>query len=125
MSTDRGTTRRRGHVLEQAIYEAAMAELGERGYAQLSMEGVASRARTGKAALYRRWSSKRDLILDALTHALPIAPEIARLRIMTFGTRQSVRSLALTVGTILVAAGCTGIHTSPPSLSLVVFTPGM
>jgi AcrR family transcriptional regulator len=30
------------------------------------MEAVASRARAGKATLYRRWSSKADLVVDAL-----------------------------------------------------------
>jgi len=35
------------------------------------MEGVAAAAHTGKAALYRRWPSKDDLILDALQHRMP------------------------------------------------------
>ena len=64
-------TRRRGHVLQRAIHEAAMAELAEVGYAHLTMEGVARRSRTGKAALYRRWASKHDLVLDAIRQALP------------------------------------------------------
>jgi AcrR family transcriptional regulator len=38
------------------------------------MEGVAAAAHTGKAALYRRWSSKNDLVLDALADALPPPP---------------------------------------------------
>ncbi|WP_182545103.1 TetR/AcrR family transcriptional regulator [Halosaccharopolyspora lacisalsi] len=64
-------TRRRGHALQQAIHEAALAELVEVGYAHLTMEGVARRSRTGKAALYRRWASKHDLVLDAVKQALP------------------------------------------------------
>ncbi len=35
------------------------------------MEGVAACARTGKAALYRRWTGKQDLVVDAIDHALP------------------------------------------------------
>jgi AcrR family transcriptional regulator len=35
------------------------------------MEGIAACAHTGKAALYRRWVSKEDLIVDALEHFLP------------------------------------------------------
>ncbi len=35
------------------------------------MEGVATCAHTGKAALYRRWPRKEDLVVDALDHALP------------------------------------------------------
>lgn len=63
--------RRRGAVLEQAIYDATLAELAITGYVGLTMDGVAERARTGKAALYRRWASKRDLVLDALLRVLP------------------------------------------------------
>ena len=35
------------------------------------MEGVAAGARTGKAAVYRRWPSKEDLVADALRAGLP------------------------------------------------------
>lgn len=62
--------RRRGEVLERAIYDAVLAELGQRGFGRLSYEGVAERAGTGKAALYRRWPTKVDLVVSALTHAL-------------------------------------------------------
>ncbi|HEX6011866.1 MAG TPA: helix-turn-helix domain-containing protein, partial [Geminicoccaceae bacterium] len=41
------------------------------GYVGLTMEGVAAGAHTGKAALYRRWPRKEDLVVDALEHALP------------------------------------------------------
>jgi AcrR family transcriptional regulator len=64
-------TRRRGRALLQAINEATLAELAEAGYARLTIEAVAARAGTGKAALYRRWPAKRDLVLDALNAALP------------------------------------------------------
>jgi AcrR family transcriptional regulator len=68
-------TRRRGKELEDALYNAALAELAAVGYGGLTMEGIAARARTGKAALYRRWSSKHDLVLAALLYALPPVPE--------------------------------------------------
>lgn len=35
------------------------------------MEGVAAGAQTGKAAVYRRWPSKEDLVMDALRAGLP------------------------------------------------------
>ncbi|MFB4285636.1 TetR/AcrR family transcriptional regulator [Nonomuraea sp. MTCD27] len=69
-------SRRRGAVLERAIYRATLGELATLGYNGLTMEGVARRAQTGKAALYRRWPSKKDLVLDALLHALPEPREI-------------------------------------------------
>jgi AcrR family transcriptional regulator len=63
--------RRRGAALEDAILDAAYAELTEAGYTSFSVEAVAFRARTGKASIYRRWNSKNDLVMDALCAALP------------------------------------------------------
>ena len=69
-------TRRRGEALERAIFAAVIDQLAAVGYAGLTMDGVAAAASTGKAALYRRWPSKAELVADALDHALP-APEDA------------------------------------------------
>jgi AcrR family transcriptional regulator len=63
-------------VLERALYDATLAELAEVGYGGLTMEGIAARAQTGKAALYRRWCSKHDLVHAALVSALPPLPEL-------------------------------------------------
>lgn len=63
--------RRRGDVLNRAIFEAAVAELTETGYERLTMGDVARRARTSKASLYRRWPSRADLVVDALRNLLP------------------------------------------------------
>jgi AcrR family transcriptional regulator len=60
-------TRRRGDALVRAILESALRELAETSFEELSFEKVAVRARTGKAALYRRWSTPADLVLAALT----------------------------------------------------------
>ncbi|MGW5937940.1 TetR/AcrR family transcriptional regulator [Streptomyces celluloflavus] len=57
--------RRRGEELESAILTAALEELTEVGYAALTMERVATRARTSKAALYRRWPGRAELVVDA------------------------------------------------------------
>lgn len=62
-------------MLERALYEATLAELTQVGYGGLTMEGIAARAQTGKAALYRRWGSKHDLVHAALVFALPSLPE--------------------------------------------------
>jgi AcrR family transcriptional regulator len=53
-----------------------MAELRARGYADVTMEGVAERAQTGKAALYRRWPTKQELILDVLRTGAPDPSEL-------------------------------------------------
>src|SRR5438093_6245104 len=42
----------------------------------LTMEGVAAGAQTGKAAVYRRWPSKEDLVADALEAGLPRFEEV-------------------------------------------------
>lgn len=67
--------RKRGVALEEAIVAAAWGELVESGYAGFTVEGVAARARTGKASIYRRWPTKQLLVLDALLFRLPTAAE--------------------------------------------------
>src|SRR5690349_4476300 len=71
-------TRRRGDALQRAIYDAVVDQLATAGYDGLTMEGVAAAARTGKAALYRRWSGKEDLVLDALRATLPSPADVPR-----------------------------------------------
>jgi AcrR family transcriptional regulator len=51
----------------EAIIEATLAGLADVGYDRLTMDMVAARAKVGKATLYRRWSSKADLVIDALS----------------------------------------------------------
>jgi AcrR family transcriptional regulator len=70
MTDSPGATRqrRRGPELEAALLEAAWDELDTVGYARLTMESVATRANTGVAVLYRRWSNKDELVLAALEH---------------------------------------------------------
>jgi AcrR family transcriptional regulator len=48
------------------IVQAVLDELAEVGFGRLSMDGVARRARAGKAALYRRWPSKQEMVLDVV-----------------------------------------------------------
>ena len=67
-------TRRRGTALEAALLEAAWDELNEVGYAALTMEGVAARARTSRAVLYRRWPNRPELVVAALRHHTSAAP---------------------------------------------------
>ncbi len=69
--------RRRGHALDLAILKATIAEIEISGYAGLSMERVAERARASKASLYRRWPSKVELVMDAIYGLLPDPAEAA------------------------------------------------
>ncbi|MFI6256875.1 TetR/AcrR family transcriptional regulator [Micromonospora zamorensis] len=50
--------------ITSAIRDAVMHELAVVGYARMSIEAVARRAGVSKAAVYRRWSSKLDLVLE-------------------------------------------------------------
>ena len=59
-------SRRRDDVLMSAIRDATWAELMDRGYSGVTFEGVARRARTGKPVLYRRYSSRAEMVTDAL-----------------------------------------------------------
>lgn len=73
----RKAPRRRGEALHAAIYEATIRELTEVGYAQLTMEGVANRASASKGSLYRRWSSKAELVVDAVHDLNPDPVKLA------------------------------------------------
>jgi Transcriptional regulator len=63
--------RRRGPALDEAIFQATLDELAEVGYAKLTMEGIAERAKAGKASLYRRWPTRIELVMDAVYSRLP------------------------------------------------------
>jgi AcrR family transcriptional regulator len=64
----RTRSRRRGETLNSAIFAATIAELTELGYAELTMKGIALRARASKGSLYRRWPSLADLVVDAISY---------------------------------------------------------
>ncbi len=52
--------------LDEAILRATLELLEERGYGDLSLAGVADRAGTTTAAIYRRWGSKSELVAQAV-----------------------------------------------------------
>jgi AcrR family transcriptional regulator len=56
---------------DEAIIDAAIDVLVRDGYDRLSMEGVAAAAGVGKATVYRRWSSKAELVIDAMATLKP------------------------------------------------------
>ncbi|MEU1888093.1 TetR/AcrR family transcriptional regulator [Micromonospora sp. WMMD987] len=55
--------------ITRAIRRALMQELAAVGYGRLSIEAVARRAGVGKTAIYRRWSSKLDLVIETVVAA--------------------------------------------------------
>ena len=97
--------RKRGAALEDAIREAAYAELTEVGYTAFSVEAVAARARTGKASIYRRWSSKNDLVMDALCAVLP-TPEACGIAMDlddSVTTFDALRNVAHAIATVITS----------------------
>jgi AcrR family transcriptional regulator len=76
--------RRRGRALEEALLDAAWAEVTDRGYDHMTIDAVAVRAGTSRAVLYRRWPNKQELVLAALKHEaakdVVVAPDTGSLR---------------------------------------------
>ncbi|OBK23256.1 TetR family transcriptional regulator [Mycobacterium asiaticum] len=66
-----GAGRPRDPRIDSAILAATAELLVQIGYSNLSLAAVAERAGTTKSALYRRWSSKAELVHEA---AFPVAP---------------------------------------------------
>ncbi|RVU26204.1 TetR/AcrR family transcriptional regulator [Streptomyces antnestii] len=56
---------RRSERSRRAIYEAALALVAEVGYPRTTIEGIASRAGVGKQTIYRWWSSKAEVLMEA------------------------------------------------------------
>ena len=67
---------------EQEILDATLTVLAETGYDRLTMDAVAAEAKASKATLYRRWSSKPELVVDAVcSHKEhPATPDTGTLR---------------------------------------------
>lgn len=79
MRTDEATRkpsgRRRDPTVEARATQAALTLYRDYGLARLSFEQVARQASVGKAALYKRWSSVEELLVDALATIAPV-PDI-------------------------------------------------
>ena len=52
---------------DAAIREAALELLAETGYDRLSIDAVAASAKASKMTIYRRWSGKAELVVDAIS----------------------------------------------------------
>lgn len=58
--------RKRDHSRDADILDAVLDVLAEVGFAGLTMDLIAQRAGAGKATVYRRWTSRDQLVLDAV-----------------------------------------------------------
>jgi AcrR family transcriptional regulator len=59
--------RPRSSEADQAILQTTLRLLVEQGYDAMSIEGVASAAGVGKTTIYRRYPSKRELVVAAMS----------------------------------------------------------
>jgi AcrR family transcriptional regulator len=114
-----GKTRRRGAPLEAALLDAAWAELSAVGYQKLTMEGVADRAGTSRAVLYRRWAGRPELVIAALRRHRPMLsgdiPDTGSLRgdVLALLGRMSARLTEVGPGTVY---GLLGDYFADPEL---------
>jgi len=67
----RGRGRPRSEKADQAILDATLRMLGTQGVAGTTIEGIAADAGVGKTTIYRRWPTKSDLILAAISNIVP------------------------------------------------------
>jgi AcrR family transcriptional regulator len=68
---------------DQAILDAALAEYGECGLEAMSVDAVATRAGVSKATIYRRYPSKTELVIAAVStvvERVAPAPDAGSLR---------------------------------------------
>lgn len=80
--TGRKAGRPRSAQAHRAILEATLEVFAEVGLQGLSIEAVAEQAGVGKTTIYRRWSSKEDMLkeaLDLVHESLPI-PDTGNIR---------------------------------------------
>jgi AcrR family transcriptional regulator len=69
-----GRGRPRDPAADRAILAATFAQLVAGGYAGLSIEAVAAESGVAKTTIYRRWPTKRDLVVAALGTETPFEP---------------------------------------------------
>jgi len=60
------TGRPRSIEADQAILRATLDLLAEVGYQSISIEAIAARAGVGKTTIYRRYTSKEEIVADAI-----------------------------------------------------------
>jgi AcrR family transcriptional regulator len=71
--------RPRDPAADHAILAAVFRQLVDVGYGGLSIEAVAAEAGVAKTTIYRRYPTKRDLVLAALQEEVPFDPPVADL----------------------------------------------
>jgi AcrR family transcriptional regulator len=115
--------RPRSEASHQAIIRATLELLLDTGYRSLTMEGVRARAGVGKATIYRRWSSKEELVRDAIVfmHDDLQAPDTGSLRGDYEGMASRVRSAADRAGAATLMPRLLGDVANDPELRAIFY----
>jgi AcrR family transcriptional regulator len=69
----RGRGRPRSEEADRAILDATLKMVAAHGVTATTIEGIAAEAGVGKTTIYRRWESKTDLIVAAVSQLAPPA----------------------------------------------------
>jgi AcrR family transcriptional regulator len=68
------TGRPRDGSIRRKVIDAAIDCYEELGWSGFNFESVSARAKVGRPALYRRWSSREELLIDAFREITPTMP---------------------------------------------------
>jgi AcrR family transcriptional regulator len=115
--------RPRSEESHRAIIRATLELLLDAGYRALTMEGVSARAGVGKATIYRRWSSKHELVRDAIVfmHDDAVAPDTGSLRGDYEGMASRVLSAAHRSGAATLMPRLLGEVANDPELRTIFY----
>ncbi len=115
-----GTRRGEGPRRAQAIFEATLELLADKGYDGLTIEGVAERSGVNKTTIYRWWPSKAALLGAALVEAPLLGvdmPDTGSLRGDLEALVRGVQALLTTRPTADVAVAALSAATRSPELA--------
>ncbi|MEV6432697.1 TetR/AcrR family transcriptional regulator [Nocardia sp. NPDC051463] len=100
--------RAREERIDAAVLAAARELLDETGYADLSIGQIATRAGIHRPAIYRRWPSKRHLVVDVVADLLGLQP--------TPDTGDLRADLTIAMRNLVAALRDTSLHQVLPAL---------
>lgn len=100
--------------VDREVTRAARDLLAEQGYAALTIKGVAERSHTSVPTIYRRWTSKAELVLDVVfTDVTTTAPLTGEL---DADVRTLVRTLLDVFGRPAARAALAGLVSEAPDV---------
>ncbi|MDH4141037.1 MAG: TetR/AcrR family transcriptional regulator, partial [Chloroflexota bacterium] len=108
--------RPRNQRTHEAILEATRSLLLEKGYPALTIDAVAARAGTSKTTVYRRWTNKGALVLEATAEnlAIGIVPDSGSTRTdLEMALRQLIRTFSDRLAAIVMLAVIANLDEDP------------